>query len=69
MFLFLLNIDFNKQNITILNISIYILLILTMLVRVVRFISLSSFPTNYICIFFCFLIVFILLFNIRLFEK
>jgi hypothetical protein len=68
-FLFLLNIDFNKQNITILNISIYILLILTMLVRVVRFISLSSFPTNYICIFFCFLIVFILLFNIRLIEK
>jgi len=69
MFLFLLNIDFNKQNIIILNISIYILLILTMLVRVVQFISLSSFPTNYICIFFCFLIVFILLFNIRLIEK
>jgi hypothetical protein len=32
MFLFLLNIDFNKQNIIILNILIYILLILTMLV-------------------------------------
>jgi len=69
MFLFLLNIDFNKQNITILNISIYILLILTMLVRVVQFTSLSSFPTNCICIFFDFLIVFILGFNIRLIEK
>jgi hypothetical protein len=69
MFLFLLNINFNKQNIIILNILIYILLILTMLVRVVRFTSLSSFPTNYICIFFGFLIVFILLFNIILIKK
>jgi hypothetical protein len=64
MFLFLLNIDFNKQNITILNISIYILLILTMLVRVVR-----VFPLITYVFYFGFLIVFILLFNIRLIEK